>query len=249
LRADVTLPEMPKNPHVLVVDDHREIRELLAQLLKKEGYEVTTAGDGREMRAALLERSIDLVLLDVMLPQVDGLTLCRELRAQRVGLPIIMLTAKDDEIDRVLGLELGADDYVTKPFGSRELVARIRAVLRRVRAAPAPQPPEESRVYRFGRWIFDPSRRELVLDGDVVVPLSSGEFDLLLVFVTHPGRTLTRDRLLDLAKGRDAAPFDRSIDLQVSRLRKKLGDDARSPRIIKTVWGGGYTFAPRVTIE
>ncbi|MFU8816911.1 MAG: response regulator [Pseudomonadales bacterium] len=242
---------MQEQAHVLVVDDHHEIRELVAQLLGKEGYRVSTAADGVAMHAALTQHHINLVLLDLMLPQVDGLSLCRELRVQRAELPVIMLTAKNDEFDRVLGLEMGADDYVTKPFSGRELVARIRAVLRRSRRAVAAPPEEvaECRVFRFGRWAFDAARRELILDDDVVVPLSTAEFSVLLAFVTHSGRTLSRDQLLDLAKGRRAAPFDRSIDQQVSRLRRKLGDDARNPKLIKTVWGGGYTFASRVRVE
>ncbi len=237
---------MTTEPHILVVDDHREIRELISRALVKEGFRVTAAGDGKAMRNALADSRIDLILLDLMLPGESGLALCREVRTTS-NIPIIMVTAKGDEIDRVIGLELGADDYIPKPFGTRELVARIHAVLRRTRtdsgenrAAP------KTRHFTFDRWRLDVEARELVRDDGVAIPLSTGEFDLLMVMVTRPKRVLTRETLLDLARGRSASAFDRSIDTQVSRLRKKLEADPTEPRIIQTVWGGGYLFAPEV---
>jgi two-component system OmpR family response regulator len=234
-------------PHILIVDDHREIRELVARVLTQEGFRVSMAADGRAMRKVLADSRIDLILLDLMLPGEDGLSLCRALRAEST-VPIIMLTAKGEEVDRVIGLEMGADDYLPKPFGSRELVARIRAVLRRgrmenarIEAAPPPK------RYRFDRWVLETESRELLRDDGVTVPLSTGEYDLLLAMVERPQRVLNRDQLLDLARGRSAGAFDRSIDTQVSRLRKKLEHDPVEPRIIKTIWGGGYMFACAVT--
>jgi two-component system OmpR family response regulator len=199
------------------------------------------------MRQVLAESRVDLILLDLMLPGEDGLSLCRDLRTQS-NVPIIMLTAKGDEVDRVIGLEMGADDYLPKPFGSRELIARIRAVLRRSREnAAAPDPAKQPKHYRFDHWRLDTGRRELIRDDGTVVPLSTGEFDLLAVFVERPQRVLSRDQLLDLTHGRAASPLDRSIDTQVSRLRRKLEQDPANPVIIKTVWGGGYTFTPAVS--
>jgi two-component system, OmpR family, response regulator len=236
---------MATGTHILIVDDHHEIRELVSRALVKEGFRVTTAADGKAMRRALADGRIDLVLLDLMLPGEDGLSLCRSLRAQS-DIPIIMLTAKGDEVDRVIGLEMGADDYMPKPFGSRELIARIRAVLRRGRRDPAAALPHAGR-YRFENWILDAGARELVRSDDVAVPLSTGEFDLLMALLDHPQRVLSRDQLLDLARGRSAAAFDRSIDTQVSRLRKKIETDPADPKIIKTVWGGGYILTASVT--
>jgi two-component system OmpR family response regulator len=201
------------------------------------------------MRQVLADSRIDLVLLDLMLPGEDGLSLCRSLRT-RSNIPIIMLTAKGDEVDRVIGLEMGADDYLPKPFGSRELVARIRAVLRRSQESGATSGPiERPKHYRFGPWRLDTDRRELVRDDATVVPLSTGEYDLLVVLVERPQRVLSRDQLLDLARGRAAATLDRSIDTQVSRLRRKLEEDPANPTMIKTVWGGGYMFTPAVSQE
>jgi len=238
---------MEASPHILIVDDHREIRELVGRALTRDGFRVTAVGDGKAMRRALADAHIDLILLDLMLPGEDGLSLCRSLRAES-GVPIIMLTAKGEEVDRVIGLEMGADDYLPKPFGSRELIARIRAVLRRSRhpAADSGQP-SAARHYGFDRWVLHTETRELLRDDGVTVPLSSGEYALLLALVERPQRVLSRDQLLDLARGRAAAAFDRSIDTQVSRLRKKLERDAGDPHIIKTVWGGGYMFAAPVT--
>ena len=239
---------MQDGPHILIVDDHREIRDLVSRALAKERFRVSTAADGREMRKVMADARIDLVVLDLMLPGEDGFSLCRALRAES-NVPIIMLTAKGDEIDRVVGLELGADDYVAKPFGSRELIARIRAVLRRTRNDHSPDHPNHVAGYRFERWRLDTGARELLREDGVTVPLSTGEYDLLLVLVERPQRVLSRDQLLDLARGRAASAFDRSIDTQVSRLRKKLEADPGRPEIIKTVWGGGYMFAPAVTSE
>jgi two-component system OmpR family response regulator len=239
---------MNSGPHILIVDDHREIRELVSRALGKEGFRVSAAENGKVMRTVLANAHIDLVVLDLMLPGEDGLSLCRSLRADS-DIPIIMLTAKGDEVDRVIGLEMGADDYLPKPFGSRELVARIRAVLRRNwtrEPAPAKNKPKH---FRFERWAFDVGRRELLGPDGVAVPLSTGEFDLLLALVEHPQRTLSRDQLLDLARHRAANAFDRSIDTQVSRLRKKIERDPAEPKLIKTVWGGGYIFTPDVSRE
>jgi two-component system OmpR family response regulator len=232
-------------PHILIVDDHREIRELVTRALTKEGFRVSAAADGKAMRKVLADSRIDLILLDLMLPGDSGLTLCRELRAQS-SIPIIMVTAKGEEVDRVIGLELGADDYLPKPFGTRELVARINAVLRRATPVDAPIERKPARL-GFDRWVLDTGARELLRDDGVSVPLSTGEFDLLLVLVQRPQRVLSRETLLDLARGRTANAFDRSIDTQVSRLRKKLEADPADPKIIQTVWGGGYMFAAQVS--
>jgi two-component system OmpR family response regulator len=237
---------MTSTPHILVVDDHREIRELVSRALGKEGFRVSTAPDGRAMRKALVDSKIDLILLDLMLPGEDGLALCRTLRAES-DIPIIMLTAKGEEVDRVIGLEMGADDYLPKPFGSRELVARIKAVLRRSQTAQPPR--QKPKLFRFGDLALNTETRSLVRQDGVVVPLSTGEYHLLLAMVERPQRVLSRDQLLDLARGRAAAAFDRSIDTQISRLRKKIEQDPAEPQIIKTVWGGGYIFTPPVNAE
>ncbi|MEE3502914.1 response regulator [Acidiphilium acidophilum] len=234
---------MNDTPHILLVEDHREIRDLVQRVLQREGFRVSLAGEGRTMRKLLADQRIDLILLDLMLPGEDGLSLCRAVRAES-RVPIIMLTAKGDEVDRVIGLEMGADDYLAKPFGSRELIARIRAVLRR--APFAAEPARQISRYRFDRWVLDMERRELIGDDCLAVPLSSGEFDLLAVLVERPGRALSREQLLDLARGRNAAPLDRSIDTQISRLRRKIERDASDPQLIKTIWGSGYLFTPMV---
>jgi two-component system OmpR family response regulator len=237
---------MGEPPHLLVVDDHREIRDALARYLTKHDYRVSSAESAVAARRILDNSRIDLVVLDVMMPGEDGLSLCRHVRA-RSEVPIIMLTAMAEETDRVVGLELGADDYVTKPFNPRELLARIKAVLRRAHSLP-PQPEQPTaRQLRFDRWTFDVARRELMAEDGVAVPLSTGEFLLLSVFVRRPGMVLTRDQLLDLTRGREAVVFDRSIDNQVSRLRRKIELDPRRPQLIKTHWGGGYSFAAEVT--
>jgi two-component system OmpR family response regulator len=243
------IPAMAGAPHILIVDDHREIRDLVSRALSKEGFRVSSAADGRAMRKIMANSRIDLVLLDLMLPGEDGLSVCRVLRAES-NIPIIMLTAKGDEVDRVIGLEMGADDYLPKPFGSRELVARIRAVLRRSRASVSTAALDRRPGrYHFDRWALDPATRELIRDDGITVPLSTGEYDLLIALVERPQRVLSRDQLLDLARGRSAAGLDRSIDTQVSRLRKKLELDPGNPKVIKTVWGGGYMFTPTVRHE
>ena len=239
---------MNDGPHILIVDDHREMRDLVSRALGKEGFRVSTATDGKAMRKVMADANIDLILLDLMLPGEDGLSLCRSLRAES-DVPIIMLTAKGDEVDRVIGLEMGADDYLPKPFGSRELIARIRAVLRRNRTREPTAQQDKPKRYRFERWTFDVDKRELLGDDSIAVPLSTGEFDLLLALVEHPQRTLSRDQLLDLARHRAANAFDRSIDTQVSRLRKKLERNPAEPTILKTIWGGGYIFTPLVSEE
>jgi two-component system, OmpR family, response regulator len=204
-----------------------------------------TAANGREMRQALDRHRIDLVVLDLMLPGEDGLALCRELRA-RTNLPVVMLTARGEDTDRIVGLEMGADDYVPKPFNPRELLARIRAVLRRSRSLPDSATRPSGDGFGFGRWRVDTRSRSLRGEDDVVVPLSAAEYELLLVFLNHPGRVLDRDQLMDLTRGRDAMPFDRSIDMQVSRLRKRLGSDDSFPEYIKTVRSQGYLFVAPV---
>ena len=240
---------MTRPAHILVVDDDREICDLVGRVVEREGYRVSRAADGTGMRRVIQKDAIDLIVLDVMLPGKDGLALCRELRAEQISTPIIMLTARGDEIDRILGLEMGADDYLPKPFNSRELLARIKAVLRRAPERAGKQPSSAARIFRFAGWMLDTGKRELLSSESVIVTLSTGEFELLTAFLQHPQTVLSRDQLLDLARGRTAILFDRSIDIQVSRLRRKLGDNPRDPRIIKTVWGGGYLFTPDVTRE
>lgn len=230
-------------PHLLVVDDDREIRELLSHFLARHGYRVSVARDGAEMMKVLDRGAFDLIVLDLMLPGEDGLSLCRKVRASS-AIPVVMLTAMGEEIDRIVGLEMGADDYVAKPFNPRELLARIKAVLRRVGTARRP-PPAGGRL-RFAGFTLDTAGRRLLAADGRELRLTSGEYGLLAVFVAHPGRVLTRDQLLDLTRGRSAGPFDRSIDIQVSRLRRKIEHDPEAPEIIKTVRNGGYVFAPEV---
>jgi two-component system OmpR family response regulator len=231
--------------HILVVDDDTEIRSLLHEYLQKQGYRVNAVADGKGLRAAVATSHPDLIILDLMLPGEDGLTLCRELRAKS-EIPIIMLTARGDETDRIVGLEMGADDYVAKPFSPRELLARIQSVLRRARALPENLKTEESGLFRFAGWTLDAATRNLISPQGVVVALSGTDFRLLKIFVDHPNRVLTRDQLIDLMLSRDAGPYDRAIDVQVSRLRQRLGEDAKEPAIIKTVRGQGYVFAAHV---
>ena len=242
---------MERNDHILIVDDDRDLRELLVQYLEKNGFTVTAARDGRDMRQALASRAIDLIVLDLMLPQEDGLKLCRDLRATDPDSPpILMLTARNDEADRILGLEMGADDYLAKPFASRELLARIKAILRRARALPANMKlSEAAHCLAFGDWLLDTVQRHLVDRAGTVVALSGAEFRLLRVFLDFPQRVLNRDQLLNLTQRRETESFDRSIDLLVSRLRQRLKDDAREPRYIKTVRNEGYVFASRVDIR
>jgi len=239
------LKDMQDGAHILIVDDHRDIRDALSRYLVRHGYRASVAESAAAARRVLETSAIDLVVLDIMMPGEDGLTLCRDLRASG-DLPVIMLTAMVEDTDRVVGLEVGADDYVTKPFNPRELLARIKAVLRRAHSLPPARERLEAGRLRFDRWTLDVGRRELIGEDGIGVPLSTGEFLLLGVFLRRPGMVLTRDQLLDLTRGRDAAPFDRSIDNQVSRLRRKLERDPKRPELIRTHWGGGYSFAAEV---
>jgi two-component system OmpR family response regulator len=239
------LPAMPADeskPHILVVEDARDIREPLARYLRENGYRATTAPDAAAARKVLKASAIDLVVLDIMMPGEDGLSLCRSIR-ESSQTPVILLTARGEEVDRIIGLEMGADDYIAKPFSPRELIARVAAVLRRTQALPPRQAPPKAAIVRFGDWTLDTGQRELVGKDGIAMPLSSGEFRLLSALLERPKIALTRNQLLDLTKGRDADLFDRSIDNHVSRLRKKLEPDPKNPRYIKTVWGGGYIFA------
>lgn len=241
---------MEHSEHVLIVDDDRDIRELVSGYLSKNGLRVSTAADSRQMRSHLDDNAFDLVILDIMMPGDDGIQLCRELRSGRhKNLPIMMLTARAEEADRILGLEMGADDYVVKPFAARELLARINAVLRRTRMMPPNlQKTETSDVLCFGEWILDAVGRHLVDRRGTAVALSGGEYRLLRVFIDHPHRVLSRDQLLNLTQGRESDIFDRSIDLLVSRLRQRLNDDAREPTYIKTVRSEGYVFSVPIGI-
>ncbi|SIQ24796.1 MULTISPECIES: response regulator [unclassified Bosea (in: a-proteobacteria)] len=236
--------------HVLVVDDDREIRDLVSSYLKKNGLRVTTAADGRQMRAFLEADRVDLIVLDVMMPGDDGLVLCRELRAgKHKATPVLMLTARADDTDRIVGLEMGADDYLAKPFVARELLARIKAVLRRTRMMPPNlQVTEAGQLLAFGEWQLDTVARHLLDADGTAVALSGAEYRLLRVFLDHPQRVLSRDQLLNLTQGREAELFDRSIDLLVSRVRQRLRDDAREPAYIKTVRSEGYVLATPVEI-
>lgn len=234
------------SPHILVVDDHRDIRETLARYLIKNGMRATATESAAHARKTLKSASIDLVVLDIMMPGEDGLSLCRHL-VETGALPVILLTAMADETDRVIGLEIGADDYVTKPFNPRELLARIRAVLRRTSQVHKERDPMDQEQLTFEGWVLSITKRELLDAEGVIVPLSSGEFQLLCAFLKRPRMVLNRDQLLDLTTGRSPAVFDRSIDNQVSRLRRKIEIDPKDPKLIKTVWGGGYMFTADVT--
>jgi two-component system, OmpR family, response regulator len=239
---------MTNQDHVLVVDDDLEIRTLLREYLQKNGYRVTAVADGRGMWAALQQAQPDIIVLDLMLPGDDGLTLCRDLRA-RSDVPVIMLTARGEETDRIVGLEMGADDYLAKPFNPRELLARVKSILRRARALPDNLQPDDVRAIRFAGWTLDVAARHLVSPAGVVVALSATEYKLLRIFLSHPNRVLNRDQLIDLMLSRDAMPFDRSIDMQVSRLRHRLGEGAKEPVIIKTVRGEGYVLSAPVEVD
>ncbi len=232
--------------HILVVDDHKDIRDLLAKFLVKHGMRVTSAADATEARRHLKAGAFDLLVLDIMMPGEDGIALCRALREGAAPPPIIFLTAVAEDTDRIIGLELGADDYVTKPFNPRELLARIRAVIRRAQSMPQSREAPPGERLKFGQFIFDADRRELIDGKEVVTPLSYGEYLLLLAFVQRPNIVLTRDQLLDITRGRSANLFDRSIDNQVSRLRRKIEEDPKEPKIIQTIWGGGYKFVGAV---
>ncbi|CAN0628388.1 DNA-binding transcriptional dual regulator OmpR [Burkholderia multivorans] len=238
-----------KTDHILVVDDDRGIRELVGSYLEKNGMRVSLAGNGRDMRAVLANGAPDLIVLDLMLPGDDGLVLCRELRAGKFrAVPVLMLTARSEETDRIVGLEMGADDYLPKPFAVRELFARIRSVLRRTRMLPpGMQVTEGAPMLAFGDWRLDTVARHLLDADGTMVALSGAEYRLLRVFLDHPQRVLTRDQLLNLTQGRQADAFDRSIDLLVSRLRQRLRDEAREPRYIKTLRSEGYVFSSAVS--
>ncbi len=236
---------MSDNGHILVVDDEQAICDLVREYLTDEGFRVSTARDGAGLRKELGRAPADLVILDLMLPGEDGLTLARSLRSES-GIGIIILTGRGETVDRIIGLEMGADDYLPKPFHLRELLARVKSVLRRVRSRTGDTPqPARSRV-RFAGWNLDLSSRELLSPAGQGVRLTTGEFDLLAAFVNNANRVLSRDRLLDLARNREAGPFDRTIDVQVGRLRRKLADDPQNPTLIKTVRGSGYIFTPSV---
>jgi two-component system, OmpR family, response regulator len=235
---------MAGDPHILLVDDERDIRDPLAAYLARNALRVTKAEHAAAARQVLAAHAIDLVLLDIMMPGEDGLSLAGFIRAT-TQIPVILLTAKAEETDRIVGLELGADDYVVKPFSPRELLARIKAVLRRSGDPNAVRAPDAD-GYAFADWVLKTGERELVGSDGVAVPLSTGEYNLLLAFVSHPKRVLTRDQLLDLSQGREMAAFERSIDNHISRLRRKIEKDPGDPKLIKTVWGGGYTLAAEV---
>jgi two-component system phosphate regulon response regulator OmpR len=232
-----------ERPRLLVVDDDAGLRGLLTQYLTREGFEVVAVPDGTAMDAWLAREAADLVILDLMLPGEDGLSLARRLRA-RSGVPIVMLSARGEDVDRIVGLEVGADDYLAKPFNPRELLARIRAVLRRhAKACPEEQEAPAGEVYTFGPFRLDTAAQRLTREG-AEVDLTTGEYTLLRILVERPNRVLSRDTLVDLIKGYERAPFDRSIDVRVARLRSKIEEDSREPRYIRTVWGQGYLFAP-----
>jgi two-component system phosphate regulon response regulator OmpR len=233
-------------PRILVVDDDPEIRKLLARYVESQGFRVLLAANCRELRDQLATHHVDLIVLDVMLPDGSGLDMCRDLRAQRSNVPIILLTALKEDVDRIIGLEIGADDYLGKPFNPRELIARVRAVLRR-RAGMQPER-SEAKVYRFEGFAADPQTRRVVAPNGDDIELTGAEFDLLKTFLDRPGRVLSRDQLLDLTRGRDGDGFDRSIDVLVSRLRRKLGGDD-VPQLLKTVRNGGYQLAVKVDTE
>lgn len=230
-----------QSPHILIIDDEHDIRRPLAKYLGESGFRVSQAASGREMDKIMSKAIIDLIVLDVMMPGEDGFSICKRLQAS-TRIPIILLTALKDDTDRIVGLELGADDYVSKPFNPRELQARIKTVLRRTQMLP-PRSERLNGTVKFDRWQFDLSQKQIVGPDDLVVPLSSGEHTLLLALIEHAGTTLSRDQLLDLTRGVSAQVFDRRIDNQISRLRRKLERDTKNPTIIQTNWGGGYSFA------
>jgi two-component system, OmpR family, response regulator len=234
-------------PHLLIVDDDKELCSLLSKFLSRHGYRVSIAHSGGEMTALLDASRINLIILDLMLPGEDGLVLCRRLRATST-VPIIMLTAMGDEVDRIIGLEMGADDYLAKVANPRELLARVRAVLRRSGTPDANGPDDQKRILEFAGWRLDVTHRQLYSATNALVPLRAGEFELLLAFAERPQRVLSRDQLLDLSRGRSANAFDRSIDVQVSRLRRKIEPDPKEPTLIRTVRSGGYMLAANVVV-
>jgi two-component system, OmpR family, response regulator len=239
------MPDTEKT--LLIVDDDADIRELLGQFLVKHQYNVLTANDGIEMFEHLGKASVDLLILDMMLPGDDGITLCRKLQASRHTFPIIMLSAAGEETDRIIGLEVGADDYISKPFNPRELLARIRAILRRSKTAKEAAVEVRHNALKFDQWTLDLTTRQLNSPRIAEISLSAGEYDLLVAFLEAPQQVLSRDQLLDLTRHRYSNPYDRSIDMQVSRLRQKIEDNPKKPTMIKTVRGGGYILAAQVS--
>jgi two-component system phosphate regulon response regulator OmpR len=234
----------PRADRIVVVDDDALIRDLLRRYLTQEGFEVLLAEDSKALGRVLTRETVDLIVLDLMLPGEDGLSICRRLRAANDSTPIIMLTAKVEDVDRIVGLEVGADDYLPKPFNPRELLARIHAVLRRRPVLEAPgAPAKEAMTVTFGPFEFDLALRRLCKEGEQI-PLTTGEFSMLKALVRHPRQPLSRDKLAQLARGREFEPFDRSLDVQISRLRKMIESDPAHPRFIQTVWGMGYVFVP-----
>ncbi|HEX4272672.1 MAG TPA: response regulator [Rhizomicrobium sp.] len=234
---------------IAVVEDDPEIRSLVGKVLSRDGFDVELCSGADELDRAVERRRVDLIVLDLMLVGEDGISICRRYRADAAGIPILMVTAKGDDIDRIIGLEVGADDYLPKPFNPRELTARVRAILRRTRDIHRVPTSPSSEVFRFAGWRLDAASRMLRNPQGGIVELTGGEFDLLMVLLTHPQRVLNRDQLLDWTRGRSAAPFDRTIDVQLSRLRRKLEDVSKPPSVIKTVRGGGYLFSPAVERE
>lgn len=239
---------MEKPDSILIVDDDLEIRRLLADYLARNGFAALAARDGREMWQMLERHVVDLVVLDLMLPDTDGLTLCRDLRAKG-NLPVLMLTARGEETDRIVGIEMGADDYLVKPFNPRELLARIKSILRRTRSLPPNLRPEPTRCLAFSGWCLDTATRLLTSPDGVATPLSGGEYRLLRILLDHPNRVLNRDQLTEMIHGREAEAYDRAIDVQVSRLRQRLRDDSREPELIKTVRGEGYVLAASIEVR
>lgn len=240
---------MTETPHIAVVDDHKDIRDLVGKYLGQQGYRVSVAENGVALKRLMEGSALDLIVLDIMMPGEDGLTLCRYVR-ETTQTPIIFLTAMAEDMDRIIGLELGADDYLVKPFNPRELVARIKAVLRRVNSLPPQQRQAlKPKIIRFDNWRLDAGRQELTGTDGVGIALSTAEFRLLTAFLERPGIVLSRDQLLDLTAGRSAEVFDRSIDNHISRLRKKIEGDPKNPTIIKTHWGGGYSLSSKVIEE
>ena len=239
---------MDKPDNILIVDDDPGIRRLLVDYLERNGFTALSARDGREMWQLLERHTIDLIVLDLMLPDTDGLTLCRDLRGKppTAAMPVLMLTARGEETDRIIGIEMGADDYLIKPFNPRELLARIKTILRRTRILPPNLRPETTRCLCFAGWCLDTATRVLTAPDGVVTPLSGGEFRLLRIMLEHPNRVLNRDQLIEMIHGREAEAYDRAIDVQISRLRQRLRDDSREPELIKTVRGEGYVLAATV---
>ena len=236
---------MSDRPHLLLVDDERSIREPLAQYLGRNGFRVTAVESASEARLRLNANAIDMVILDIMMPGEDGLSLCRHIR-ETSEIPVILLTARTEETDRIVGLEMGADDYVLKPFSPRELVARIKVIFRRVATGGQRVTAPDGANYSFAGWMLKTQERTLVDSEGVSLPLSTAEYNLMLAFATRPNSVLSRDQLLDITQGREANAFDRAIDNQISRLRKKIEPDPKNPTLIKTVWGGGYTLSAEV---